>query len=186
MSASLRYLLGSGAGRSPAATTAPPSATARTASTSASGRGLLLLQSTSRPGSHTRLELFTLRLQHGRPQQRDLLALLQTAKNFGVIEVADTEPDESRSVRVALLHEHNHRAAAAPTGKGSSTTTSAATPSGASATLPVEAAAAKPAAPRRRGSARSGSLRKATPERSSIELTGSTPATALSGESAPG
>src|SRR6266513_1180135 len=90
MSASLRYLLGSGAGRSPAATTAPPSATARTASTSASGRGLLLLQSTSGPGSHTRLELFTLRLQHGRPQQRDLLALLQTAKNFGVIEVADT------------------------------------------------------------------------------------------------
>ena len=72
------------------------------------------MQSTARTGTYARLKLVTLRLQHCRTEQRDLLALLQAAQNLGVVEVADTESYHARCVLVVRLYEHDHRPARSP------------------------------------------------------------------------
>src|SRR5206468_5936301 len=72
-----------------------------------------LLESTTRSGSHACLNLFPLGLQYCRSKKRHLLALLYTTQNLGVVEIAYSDADDSRRVRVALLDEHEQHASPA-------------------------------------------------------------------------
>ena len=53
--------------------------------------------------------LVALRLHCGGSEQRDLLALLDSAHDFGVVEVADAQPHDARLVRPVLGDEDEAR-----------------------------------------------------------------------------
>jgi hypothetical protein len=115
-------LCGTSSSAASAATLTAPTRGTTTGATCTTGRGSgLLLQSSPRASSHSRLLRLTLRLEYRRAKQRDLLALGDAAQHFGIVEIADANAHHPRLELSVLLYEHD-----LPAGTTSASTTSAA------------------------------------------------------------
>ncbi len=99
--------------------TATWTTTATTPTTASSrGRRLLLLPATTRACPDSLLQLLTLGLQYRGAEKRDLLTLVDSAQNLRVVEIADSDPHDTRCVLVILLYEYQLRATPATSAAG--------------------------------------------------------------------
>jgi hypothetical protein len=88
-----------------------------------------LLQSTTSARSDTLLLLLALSLQQRRAEKRNLLALIESAQDLGVVEIADAYAHYARCVRRALLHKYYlYAESSAPGGTASAATAATARP----------------------------------------------------------
>ena len=85
------------------------------------------MQPGARASSHPSLNLLALRLQYRRSEERDLLALFQSAQDLCVVEIADPDPHPSWGEFAILFYEHDHPSPTATASTGCSTSASAAT-----------------------------------------------------------
>jgi hypothetical protein len=104
-----------------------------------------LLESASRASPYSGLQLLALSLQHGSPEERNLLARSYAAKDLRVIEIADPNSYGAGSILVTRLHKNDHAAGPAAPSTASGRRTRGATCPGRTrgATLPGKPAATR-------------------------------------------